>query len=66
MDLVVGAAEDDDLFDGCLTGQRGVDIVFERHNGAAAVATVGRDHAGCAAVGDAVADAIRTEPAEDD
>ena len=66
MDLIVGTAEDDHFLDRRFTGQRGIDIVLERNDGTAAVATVGRDHAGRAAVGDAVADAVRTEPAEDD
>ena len=65
MDLVVGAAEDDHFLDRRFTGQRGVDIVFERHDGAAAIAAVGGDDAGGPAVGDAVADAVCTEPAED-
>ena len=65
MDLIVGAAEDDHFLNRRFTGQRGIDIVLERNDGAAAVATVGRDHAGRAAVGDAVADTVRAESAED-
>ena len=74
MDFAVGAAEDDDFFDGlrevdafgALEGEGVVHIFLQGHDGSAPEAAISGDDELGAAVEDAVGDALGAEAAEDD
>src|SRR5450432_922883 len=66
VDLVAGASENDHALDRRLALQRFIDVLLERDDRAAPITAIRRDDRGCAAIRDAVANAIGAEPAEDD
>jgi hypothetical protein len=65
VDIEIGAAKNDDAFDGGIALDGMVDVLLERDDLATPIPTIGgHDDAG-AAVGDAVLDALAAKPAED-
>jgi hypothetical protein len=66
MDVLASAAKDDHAIDGRIVVlQRFIDVLLQGHHRAAAIPTVGGDDQRCAAIEDAVPDALGAETTED-